>query len=445
MDRQRSDGGSRGRRERTSLRTHLPLYLNPPMVRSVDFASVSRDTGANPVNARRLPIIVHECVKFIRTHGLKTTGIFRVNGSERRMAQLAVHFDSPPTYGLGSSFEGYTVYDVADFLKKYLRGVPEPLFTTELYPQFLKCLDVPAEGGTRIRAFRLLLLLLPPTHLVLLETLLELFGLIVQHSAANQMSAHSLARIFSPNVLRPKGQKQPLEEYERCSCVMELLIDHWDHFIVTPCTVRPFQMLDLTYASVREFLGISNLDGFPGIPQMSGQTLNENGFSTTPSIENEEAENSIGKGAVDSKRMVAVDTAPNIPLAKAVDSDCDSGIVSESGTVNITLVRRVRTAPTKRTRGVPENVTADPKQNAVLRNIPEDRSSVVVFPGRPPKKLRGIGSMTHLRRRTLATDPSSLFADPGDDSSNNQAQELEMLRRANEELTAHLEAVLSHI
>ncbi|RKO89312.1 Rho GTPase activation protein, partial [Blyttiomyces helicus] len=183
-----------------------------------------------------IPIVVSECDRFLRANGLSANGIFRVNGSERRISALTTVFDSPPSYGLGCSFEGYTVYDVADFLKKYLRGIPEPIFTTDLYPYFLKCLgalNVPLEGGLRLRAFRLLILSLPSSHLILLEILLQLFSEVASLSAQNQMNAHNLARIFSPNVLRPKTNKQPLDEYEKCSHVMEFFIDNSAQFIVT--------------------------------------------------------------------------------------------------------------------------------------------------------------------------------------------------------------------
>lgn len=58
------------------------------------------------------------------------------------MAALGALFDTGPDYGKGISFEGYTVCDVADLLKKYLRWLPEPLLTTDLYPFFLECLGI---------------------------------------------------------------------------------------------------------------------------------------------------------------------------------------------------------------------------------------------------------------------------------------------------------------
>ncbi|KAI9350075.1 Rho GTPase activation protein [Zopfochytrium polystomum] len=224
-------------KDTTVLKAHL--------CKSIDYASVPCESDQS---ARRLPVIGYECINYIRAHGLKSNGLFRVNGSERRMNQLAAVFDVGPTFGLGLTFAGYTIYDVADLLKKFVRGLPEPLLTTELYPHFLKCLDLPVEGAVRVKAFRWLLMLLPPPHLVLFEFLLELFSQVDQFSSENQMTASNLARIFSPNVLRPRGsEKQALEEFQTASFVVEFMIENWEQFALTGPEMRPFELMDVDY------------------------------------------------------------------------------------------------------------------------------------------------------------------------------------------------------
>jgi hypothetical protein len=113
--------------------------MKTALCKSIEYASVQCESETS-FNVRRIPILVHECVKHLKSCGLKSNGIFRVNGSEKRMAQLAILFDEGPKFGYGFQFEGYSVYDVADVLKKYIRGLPEPLLTTDLYPHFIKCL-----------------------------------------------------------------------------------------------------------------------------------------------------------------------------------------------------------------------------------------------------------------------------------------------------------------
>ncbi|KAI9325790.1 Rho GTPase activation protein [Zopfochytrium polystomum] len=232
-------------KDRSVLKSHL--------CKSIDFASVHCDVD-RPYGVRRLPVIGFECINFIRAHGLATNGLFRVNGSERRIAQLMAIFDSGPSFGRDVTFSGYTVYDVADFLKKYVRGLPEPLLTSELYPHFLKCLDLPVEGAVRVKALRWLIMLLPPAHVVFFECLLELFSQVAKSSDQNQMTASNLARIFSPNVLRPRGtEKQALEDFQTASFVIEFMIDNWEQFAITGPELRPFELMDSNYLPKRAY------------------------------------------------------------------------------------------------------------------------------------------------------------------------------------------------
>ncbi|KAJ3194677.1 hypothetical protein HK101_002207 [Irineochytrium annulatum] len=228
------------------------LVVKVALCKSIEYASIPCEPD-DTFNLRRIPIVVYECIKYIKANGLNSSGIFRVNGSEKRMAQLATVFDTGPRYGHGFNFEGYTIYDVADFLKKYIRGLPEPLLTCDLYPHFLKCLEVPVEDGARVKAYRWLCMLLPPPHLVLLECLLDLFSVVVANAETNQMTSSNLARIFSPNLLRPKAeQKQALEEFQTCSFVVEFIIENYEQFYVSSREARPFDILDASYLPKRK-------------------------------------------------------------------------------------------------------------------------------------------------------------------------------------------------
>ncbi|KAJ3036663.1 hypothetical protein HDV00_002487 [Rhizophlyctis rosea] len=316
--------------------------MKTSLVKSLQYASVPADPTDNMLNSRRIPVVVYECIRYLKQHGLEASGLFRVSGSEKRMGHLAVEFDTPPTYGSGCSFEGYSVYDVADFLKKYLRRMPEPLLTFELYPHLLKCLDVPAESGLRIRALRLLLLLLPSPHLVLLETLLDLFASIVTNSHQNQMNSHNLARVFSPNILRSKSQKQPLEEYERCSFVMEILIDNWSQFVVTSKEVRPYHLLDVTYIP-RELFGRREVEEAETVVHMSSVHRVGEEDASTPNVAMVIEEPQV-------RRSSSVKERPAPPRAEKIVRVYSANMPSRQTADSPIIIRRVRTAPTKRSR-----------------------------------------------------------------------------------------------
>ncbi|KAJ3092218.1 hypothetical protein HK102_009703 [Quaeritorhiza haematococci] len=330
--------------------------LHTLLCRSIAYASMPYNPTDHVFNKNRIPILVYECARLIKSKGLTSNGLFRVNGSERRIAALIAIFDQAPKYGLDCKFENCTVYDVADFLKKYLRGLPEPLLSTDLYPYFLKCMDLTVANGVRLRALRLLIMLLPPPHLVLLECLLDLFHCVVQHSGANQMNSHNLARIFSPNLLRPKtATKQPLDEYERCAHVVEFLIDNWDQFVFTRIDLAPMKLIELTFIDppvvamtspqrqlqpVRSPSPVHDPRTFTSPNPPAPQTPTSPPPQSQPYLPNVVRSSSISSTE---DRIVSTSAVTTTSVAGTTNSNATT--TPQGG------VRRTRTAPTKRARG----------------------------------------------------------------------------------------------
>lgn len=237
---------------------------NVPIQKSVAYASVTLSNTVNP--ACRVPIIIYECCRYIREYGAQVEGIFRISGSERRVAVKYPEFDQPPNYGLNTSWDGYTIHDVAHILKKYLREIPEPLFTHDLYPYFMQILDVSTDDTVRAKYTQCLVCLLPPAHLVSVEFLFDLLVEISRNADRTQMTNSNLARVLAPTILRQAnkesgsgvsialgmsitGSQQDLSglglpELELAAQVVEFMLDtyhRWGH-LTSPLT-RPFVML----------------------------------------------------------------------------------------------------------------------------------------------------------------------------------------------------------
>ncbi|MEQ2213665.1 hypothetical protein XENOCAPTIV_018833, partial [Xenoophorus captivus] len=64
----------------------------------------------------------------------RTVGIFRVGSSKKRVRQLREEFDRGIDVQLD---EEHSVHDVAALLKEFLRDMPDPLLTRELYTAFI--------------------------------------------------------------------------------------------------------------------------------------------------------------------------------------------------------------------------------------------------------------------------------------------------------------------
>ncbi|KAJ3381353.1 hypothetical protein HDU92_005449 [Lobulomyces angularis] len=224
------------------------------LTRSIAYASMPYKQVESNFNSRRIPILVYEACKHL-SKNLAIVGIFRVNGSEKRIAALIEIFNTAPVYGLGIDFTEYN--DIADLLKKYLRELPEPLLSSELYPYFLRCVEF--EPLTRVKVLRQLLLLLPTPHLVLFECLLDLLGKIHNKHHINQMSSANLAKIFAPNLFRRKSTVlatspklnvpkdvalQAIDDYDKLAKLLTFMVEHKEEFLLTRNGVKPFLCLD---------------------------------------------------------------------------------------------------------------------------------------------------------------------------------------------------------
>ena len=57
-------------------------------------------------------------------------------GSEKRIKELKIAFDTPPRYGKGLDWTGYTVHDAANILRRYFNHLPEPIIPLGNYDSF---------------------------------------------------------------------------------------------------------------------------------------------------------------------------------------------------------------------------------------------------------------------------------------------------------------------
>merc|ERR1739848_276587 len=86
--------------------------------------------------------------------------------------------------------------DVAGLLKLFLRDLPEPLMTYELYQPLLA-------NRADVDKIRELLHELPKENFALLQALMRFLGHVVQHEDVNHMSTSNIAIVIGPNLLRP--------------------------------------------------------------------------------------------------------------------------------------------------------------------------------------------------------------------------------------------------
>ncbi|XP_023690265.1 rho GTPase-activating protein 24-like [Paramormyrops kingsleyae] len=166
------------------------------------------------------PLVVEQCVAFIREHGLQEVGLFRQPGQATLVKELQVAFDT----GEKPTFDSSTdVHTVASLLKLYLRELPEPVVPFSRYQEFLQCgKRVHLERRQTLEDLKKLLHELPVANFSLLHYVCRFLFEVQSHSHINKMSTQNLATVFGPNILRPKAD-DPESIIEGAALVQQLM------------------------------------------------------------------------------------------------------------------------------------------------------------------------------------------------------------------------------
>lgn len=181
---------------------------------------------------RLAPLIVEQCVDFIKELGLDEEGLFRMPGQANLVKDLQEAFDC----GDKPQFDSNTdVHTVASLLKLYLRELPEPVIPFSKYEDFLNCAQLLAKDEEEgIQELGKLVKTLPTANYHLLKYICKFLDEVQSHSNENKMGVQNLATVFGPNILRPK-MEDPVTIMEGTSLVqhlMTLLISKHDHLYI---------------------------------------------------------------------------------------------------------------------------------------------------------------------------------------------------------------------
>ncbi|KAL2170191.1 hypothetical protein VTG60DRAFT_5143 [Thermothelomyces hinnuleus] len=222
-----------------------------PLRQSITYANVAIslvDEDGKSYIYGYVPIVVAKCGVFLKERATEIEGIFRLSGSEKRIKELKNIFDSPDRYGKGLVWDGYTVHDAANVLRRYLNDLPEPVVPLDLYEKFREPLrgatkpgNGEAEGPQLVEGFDMdaaivkyqrLITELPPLNRQLLLYILDLLAVFAAKSDQNRMTSQNLAAIFQPGMLSHPAHAMAPEEYRLNQCVIIFLIENQDHFLI---------------------------------------------------------------------------------------------------------------------------------------------------------------------------------------------------------------------
>ncbi|XP_028734200.1 rho GTPase-activating protein 22 isoform X4 [Peromyscus leucopus] len=169
---------------------------------------------------RLAPLLVEQCVDFIRERGLSEEGLFRMPGQANLVRDLQDSFDC----GEKPLFDSTTdVHTVASLLKLYLRELPEPVIPFARYEDFLSCAQLlTKDEGEGTLELAKQVSNLPQANYNLLRYICRFLDEVQAHANVNKMSVQNLATVFGPNILRPQIE-DPVTIMEGTSLVQHLM------------------------------------------------------------------------------------------------------------------------------------------------------------------------------------------------------------------------------
>ena len=88
---------------------------------------------------------------------------------------------------------------MASVLKKWLRELPEPLFTFDLYDSFIAAVQMD-DLESRLECYRKCVENFPPGNKIIAARIFALLNQVAANNAVNKMTAENIGIVFAPGM-----------------------------------------------------------------------------------------------------------------------------------------------------------------------------------------------------------------------------------------------------
>ncbi|EMD33011.1 hypothetical protein CERSUDRAFT_161123, partial [Gelatoporia subvermispora B] len=160
---------------------------------------LQREASDGEVPPGAIPSVVQRLITEVETRGLTEVGIYRLAGahSEVNACREALNREEWPID------ETTDINVVCDLIKSWFRVLPGGLFPADLYGDILgAAAPDDTDLNTRLSNIRKVIHSLPPSNFSIIRRIVEHLDRVTDFEENNQMTAESLATVFSPNLLR---------------------------------------------------------------------------------------------------------------------------------------------------------------------------------------------------------------------------------------------------
>ncbi|XP_048347231.1 rho GTPase-activating protein 44 isoform X6 [Sphaerodactylus townsendi] len=218
-------------------RKSLALLQNVlPQIKAQQEAWIEKPSFGKPleehltVSGREIAFPIEACVTMLLECGMQEEGLFRVAPSASKLKKLKAALDCCVVDVQEYSADPHAI---AGALKSYLRELPEPLMTFELYEEWIQASNI-QDQDKRIQALWNSLEKLPKASFNNLRYLIKFLAKLTEYQDANKMTPSNIAIVLGPNLLWPQTEGNITEMMATVSlqivAIIEPLIQHADWF-----------------------------------------------------------------------------------------------------------------------------------------------------------------------------------------------------------------------
>uniref|UniRef100_A0A8D1QBI0 Rho GTPase-activating protein 17 n=1 Tax=Sus scrofa TaxID=9823 RepID=A0A8D1QBI0_PIG len=181
-------------------------------------------------SGREIALPIEACVMLLLETGMKEEGLFRIGAGASKLKKLKAALDCSTSH-LDEFYSD--PHAVAGALKSYLRELPEPLMTFNLYEEWTQVASV-QDQDKKLQDLWRTCQKLPPHNFVNFRYLIKFLAKLAQTSDINKMTPSNIAIVLGPNLLWAKNEGTLAEMAAATSvhvvAVIEPIIQHANWF-----------------------------------------------------------------------------------------------------------------------------------------------------------------------------------------------------------------------
>ncbi|XP_059804721.1 rho GTPase-activating protein 44-like isoform X5 [Hypanus sabinus] len=207
-----------------------------PQIKAQQEAWIEKPSFGKPleehlaISGREIAFPVEACVTMLLECGMQEEGLFRVAASASKLKKLKASLDCGVL-----DVQEYSVdpHAVAGALKSYLRELPEPLMTFELYDEWIQASNI-QDQEKRLQALWNACEKLPKANYNNFRYLIKFLAKLTEYQDANKMTPGNMAIVLGPNLLWTANEGSMTELMTTVSIqivgIIEPIIQHADWF-----------------------------------------------------------------------------------------------------------------------------------------------------------------------------------------------------------------------